>query len=90
MESGVLSLPAAMWRGVSPYCARDRDAKRQSAGAKRRGGWLGTYLVGLVHVGSAAQEQFADGRVAVACSRLVQWRPSHVVGNVHVVAQPPQ
>ena len=84
MESGVLSLPAAMWRGVSPYCVRAMRsvrARAQSAGRVAR------YLVGLVHVRSAAQEQLADGCVVVACSRLVQWRPPQVVGNVYVVAQ---
>ena len=60
-----------------------RSVRERGVCAERLG--VVRYLVGLVHARSAAQEQCEDGRVAVACSRLVQWRPSHVVSNIHVV-----
>ena len=60
-----------------------RSVRERGVCAERLGGVR--HLVGLVHARSAAQEQCEDGRVAVACSRLVQWRPSHVVSNIHVV-----
>ena len=60
-----------------------RSVRERGACAEKL--WVVRYLVGLVHARSAAQEQCEDGRVAVACSRLVQWRPSHVVSNIHIV-----